>query len=230
MNIKTIRTLVVQFSTPLQSWQISAFRGAIIEKVGREHTLFNNHLDENKFHYRYPLVQYKSIRKKPAILCLGDGVDEIHKFFNQPSWEINLNGERVVLEIERLDLKNFPLKMETQSQTYQLRQWLGLNTKNFKRYENLPDELDRLEMLEKILVGNMLSFAKGMDWYIEEEVKIRITKIQKTKMIKYKNTSLKAFDVEFKTNVSLPYYIGLGKGASKGFGVIYPINNKNKIK
>jgi hypothetical protein len=31
---------------------------------------------------------------------------------------------------------------------------------------------------------------------------------------------MQAFDVEFKTNVSLPDYIGLGKGASTGFGVV----------
>jgi CRISPR/Cas system endoribonuclease Cas6 (RAMP superfamily) len=29
-----------------------------------------------------------------------------------------------------------------------------------------------------------------------------------------------AFDILFKTNVSLPNYIGLGKGASTGFGMV----------
>lgn len=226
--MKKIKTLLVEFDNTLKPWETSAFRGAIIEKVGREHLLFNHHLDDQKYLFRYPLIQYKSIRQKPTILCLGDGVDEIHKFFNKSSWEVDLLERKIDLTIDQLQLGSFELKISPQILTYNLRHWFALNSKNYRAFDSLSDDLERMEMLEKVLVGNILSFAKGMEWYIEEEVKVRITKIKGTKMIKYKNTSLKAFDVEFKTNVNLPYYIGLGKGASKGFGVIYPINKKNK--
>jgi len=203
---------------------ISAFRGAIIEKVGRENLLFNHHIDNNTLLYRYPLIQYKSIRRKPAILCLGDGVDEIHKLFNKSSWEIDLRGKKTNLVIDNLNLNNFRLNIWDKSFDYRLYNWFALNEKNYQRYNSLTSEMDRMEMLERILIGNILAFAKGMDWHVEQEIRVRIREIRNTKQLKYKNTHLMAFDVNFSSNVFLPNFIGLGKGASHGYGVVQIIN------
>ena len=35
-----------------------------------------------------------------------------------------------------------------------------------------------------------------------------------------------AFDVEFKTNMSIPEFIGLGKNASLGYGIVTIIRDK----
>jgi hypothetical protein len=54
--------------------------------------------------------------------------------------------------------------------------------------------------------------------------------MEATGMMKYKGISFAAFDVLFKTNVSLPNYTGLGKGVSHGFGtVVRMYNNEEKI-
>lgn len=218
--MKTIRTLLVSFDNNVPHHNISAFRGAIIEKVGRENLLFNHHIDNNTLLYRYPLIQYKSIRRKPAILCLGDGVDEIHKLFNKSSWEIDLRGKKTDLVIDNLNLNNFRLNIWDKSFDYRLYNWFALNEKNYQRYNSLTSEMDRLEMLERILIGNILAFAKGMDWHVEQEIRVRIREIRNTKQLKYKNTHLMAFDVNFSSNVFLPNFIGLGKGASHGYGVV----------
>ena len=47
-----------------------------------------------------------------------------------------------------------------------------------------------------------------------------MNKTFKAKNIKYKNTHLLAFNLDFSTNVFLPNYIGLGKGASHGYGMV----------
>lgn len=225
MSHKTIRTLVVKFNVPLQPWEVSAFRGAIIEKVGREHLLFNHHISDDKFLYRYPLIQYKSIAKKPGIVCLGDGVEEIHKLFNKSTWEIDLKGKKVNLDIDDMRLSNFTLNLWDKSFSYRLHNWLALSEKNFSRIKSLQTEMDQLEMLEKILIGNILSFAKGIEWDITNPIKVRIHQILRTKNLKYKNTHLLGFDVEFSTNVSLPLHLGLGKGVSHGFGTVWTRRN-----
>src|SRR5699024_9615089 len=92
--------------------------------------------------------------------------------------------------------------------------------KNYRKYKKIKDQISRIEMMERILIGNILAFAKGVDWHIEEKINLRIGKIRKTKNISYKNTRLLAFDIDFKTNVHLPPYVGLGKGVSQGFGMI----------
>lgn len=228
--MKKLRTLLVKFENELPSWETSAFRGAIIEKVGRENLLFNHHIDDTQYLYKYPLVQYKSIRNQPAVLCLGDGVDEIHKLFNQSSWEINLKGNKMDLVIDKLDLGNFTLNVWDKSYPYILTNWFGLNVANFKKYQETQSEIEKTEMLEKILIGNLLSFAKGVSWDIDKEIKVRIHEIKKTKQLKYKNTHLMAFNLDFSSNVFLPNYIGLGKGASHGFGMVRMKRNNEKTK
>lgn len=226
--MKKIRTLLVQFDNELSHYEVSAFRGAVIEKVGRENILFNHHLDDTKYLFKYPLIQYKSIRKRPAVLCLGEGVEEIHKLFNQSTWGINLKGNKVDLKIDKLDLGNFTLNVWDKSEQYRLFNWIALNGENFKRFTALENEMEKLEMLEKILVGNILSFAKGIGWDVEKEIKVRINKTERTKSINYKNTRLLAFDIEFSTNAFLPNNIGLGKGVSHGYGIVRKVNKKEK--
>lgn len=224
--MKKIRTLTVVFENEINPNLIPAFRGAIIEKVGRENILFNHHLDDDKYLFRYPLIQYKSIRKKPAVLCLGDGVDEIHKLFNQPTWEIRLKEEKIDLKIDRLDLNNTTLNVWDTFFSYRLSRWLALSEKNYQQYKDLSDESSRIKMLEKILVGNILSFSKGLNWKVEKQIKLNIREIKKSRKLEYKGVHLLAFDVNFSANVFLPNYIGLGKGASHGFGVV--LNKKEE--
>lgn len=226
--MKKIRTLLVRFDNELAHYEVSAFRGAVIEKVGRENVLFNHHLDDNKYLFKYPLIQYKSIRKKPAVFCLGEGVDEIHKLFNQQTWEINLKGEQTELKIDQLNLDSFTLNIGDKSKVYQLKNWIALNTGNYRKYITLESDNDKLEMLESILIGNVLSFAKGMNWDVKKEIKVRILSVDKVRNIKYKNTKLFSFDVTFNSNVLLPSYIGLGKGVSRGYGILKRISENNK--
>jgi len=84
---KKIRVLSVLFDTELRASEIPAFRGAMVEKVGKKEILFHNHLPDG-FRYRYPLIQYKTLGRKPAIICIEEGVDQIHKYFEKTDWSI----------------------------------------------------------------------------------------------------------------------------------------------
>ncbi|HLS71795.1 MAG TPA: CRISPR-associated endonuclease Cas6 [Chitinophagaceae bacterium] len=222
-----IRRLTIQFNHPTNLQGVSAFRGAIASKIGKEHSWFHQHLTDGNLAYRYPLIQYKSINSFSSIVCLSHAVDEIHNLFNQDNWEINIKGKKVALEIENLDLGNVTLQVKENSYQYVIKNWLALNDKNYKRYKEYSD-IDQLDMLEKILIGNILAFAKGVDWEIDKEVKLRILNIIKVKSLRYKNTQLMAFDVDFSTNAFLPNFIGLGKGVSHGYGVINHKKNTNR--
>lgn len=226
MPFKKIRTLHISFDTPVSPSKVSAFRGAIIEKAGRENLLFHNHLGNDKYVYKYPLIQYKVIRNQPSIYCLDAGVDHIHRLFEQKSWVINLLGEKVELKVDRLDLKTITLNVWDKSFHYTIANWQALNEENYKKYTKLESLKEKVEMLERILTGNILSFAKGIDWHIEQQVKINISDIKQEKVKRMKDIQVGAFDVAFSCNVFLPNYIGLGKGASTGFGVVKQIKNE----
>ena len=225
--MKKIRILQIIFDTEILGRQISAFRGAIAEKVGLENILFHNHTNSG-FRYSYPLIQYKRINKKAAIICVEQGVDEIYHLFNNPNWNLNLNGEVFKMKIEKLHVNSFNLNVWDKFFHYRIFNWIALNPENHKKYQETDSLIERIGLLENILTANILSFAKGIDWQLESDKKIelKITNILNEKTTIYKEMPRVIFNVEFKTNVFIPQHIGLGKAASHGYGVVYIKKNK----
>lgn len=223
-----VKTLLVSFETALEPDKVSAFRGAVIEKVGREHPAFHNHAGEEGFIYKYPVIQYKIIHNRPSFFCVGEGVDQIHHFFGLKSWDVVVHGEKLNMAIHKLDLNQCTLNVWDKKFNYTLRNWLALNAENYKTFQAITSLKEKTEFLEKKLTGNILSFAKGVGWHIEKQVQVEIQDIKGQKMIRYKGVPLMAFDVAFSTNVFLPNYLGLGKSASHGYGVVYQSKNYSK--
>lgn len=130
-------------------------------------------------------------------------------------------GDRpLTLAVKDMRLNQFTLQAWEHTFRFQFRDWMALNEENYARYQNTPDEIERLELLERILTGNILSMAKGLDWRIEREVRVRILHCSPVRWLRFKGQLLAGFDLDFATNVFLPDWIGLGKGVSIGFGVV----------
>jgi hypothetical protein len=227
--LKRIRYLTIRFDAELARHEITAFRGAIANAVGPQHTLFHNHDDRESggVIYRYPAIQYKRIGRNPLLVCIEEGVDEIHHLFQKQSWELNLNGRPLTLSVADLRLNQYTLQAWEQQFRFQLTDWLALNRSNYEQYQQLTSEPDQLDLLERILRGNILSMAKGLDWHIDREVRVRITHLSPMRRQRYKDQLLSCFDAEFTTNVFLPDWIGLGKGVSIGFGVVKAVRSRN---
>ena len=214
-----IRILDVEFENPIEPWETAAFRGAVIQSVGKNNILFHNHLKKN-YRYAYPLIQYKRIRSKPHLFCIEQGVDEVHHFFENKQEGLILGDRPYELKVDQIRLNKFTMQVWDKTFNYTLYDWLPLNQDNFRNFKELPSEIDRIEFLEKVLTGNILSFAKGIKWNVDKDIKLRIDEIIKTKIISVKGIKREAFGIDFKTNVFLPNHIGLGKNASLGFGVV----------
>ena len=227
--MKKLKTLFVQFENEIPPNLVAAFRGAIIEKVGRENVLFHQHKGDEELFYHYPLIQYKSVGKKASIICLGDGVDEIHKLFEFKKWDITVHEEKILLKINRLDLNTITLNVWEKPFDYTLTNWIALNKQNFEKFLQNDSLAEKCNQLEKLITANILSFAKGVDWTIDKPITTTISNIKGQKTIRYKGVPLAAFDVEFKSNVFLPNFIGLGKSVSHGFGILRMNHKKENI-
>jgi len=176
--MKRIRLLHIEFDTEIEAGEIPAFRSAIIEKVGRENILFHNHLKNDGFLYKYPLIQYKRIGRRPAIICIDFGVDEIHKFFENRNWDIKVNNRWLEMKIAKLNLNQFVMQVWDRPFDYVIRNWIALNQDNYLRYMGLEVNTDRVHFLEKTLTGNILSFAKGIKWTVERQIGLTIKDIK----------------------------------------------------
>lgn len=225
--MKKIRILQVVFDTEIKPYEIPAFRGAIISKVGKENILFHNHLNGNAFLYRYPLIQYKNISNRPAIMCVDYGVDEIHKYFEKKDWDIQIGDRWLDMRIYKLFMNQFIMQVWDKMFQYKINNWIALNQKNYLRYQEKEALSDRIQILENTLKANIISFAKGIDWHIDKPIELKIKQIKEPKPIKFKTKKMMGFDVEFSTNVFLPNYIGLGKAVSKGFGIVRQLKNNH---
>lgn len=215
-----IRILKIQFLAEIEAYEIPAFRGAIIAKAGPDHILFHNHLNDREYLYGYPVIQYKRIGRNPALLCLDYGLDDIKHLFQNGDLEVQIGPRPVRLEIKDLHLQTFSLAIEPTVFSYRLYNWLALNQENFEKFREISDPISKSIFLENILIGNILSFAKGVRWSISEDISLRIDEVAKQKIVPYKQQKLVAFDIVFRTNVQLPDFLGLGKGVSLGFGTI----------
>lgn len=220
--MKTLRVLSLTFKTELEPWEVAAFRSAVIEIAGREYILFHNHKDDN-YLYEYPRIQYKRIGKKAAIVCLEEGIDELHHFFDRKGRVALIGDKEIELEVERLKLYPFRFTLTPQPLPYKIKNWVALNEENYEKFRITNDIQQTLEMLSKILTGNIISMAKSIDWTVDGTIETHITQLSFPKIVKIKNTKMTTFEAHFETNVTLPSYIGLGKSVSKGFGVVIPL-------
>ena len=152
----------------------------------------------------------------------------IGKFFSSCNFDVTLGNRRVTLEVESVRAYKTLVQVWDSMFAYHLRKWLPLNQENYRQYEALDSIVERYAFLERLLTGNILSFAKSMGVYFDKQVECKITSADEPRLLRYKGVKMMSFDVEFKTNVSLPDYIGLGKGVSLGFGTVVSENKNNK--
>lgn len=217
--MRKIRVLRVIFDEKIKSYEVPALRGAIIAKVGQKHILFHNHEGDN-YRYAYPLIQYKQLYGNAAMVCIGEGVEEIHRFFSSPNWELEISGRTLPMKIKQLEMNDFTLQVWNQTFDYELRDWIALNPHSYQEYRHLTDDSARQNFLAKKLIGNILSFAKGIDWHIDKEISLQITSPIISSNLRVKDVQMMGFSLRFRTNVSLPYGMGLGKSVSLGYGVV----------
>lgn len=219
MNENRNRILVVTFANDLPARDLPLFRGAVADTVGREHVLFHNHQGD-KLRYRYPLVQYKRIGGKAALVCLGEGADDVGQFFANNTAPLHIGGRSEMFTVQKVSPRTVLTQIWQDMFAYTIRKYLPLNQDNYKKYVAMDSLAEQYALLERCLTGNILSFAKSMGIHFEATVMVKITQVLGTKTYRYKGVKLQGFDLVFKTNVSLPDYIGLGKSVSLGFGTI----------
>ncbi len=214
-----IKYLQLVFKNALQPYDIRHFRKAISKVVGEESDLFHNHGDSG-FIYRYPLIQYKTFHKCASIIALNEGTEVIHYLFQKGLDQVEFAQFEQALEIQTINANKYNIQLWQDLIDYRIRNWFALNEENHKAYNDLELLKEKIEFLEKTLTANLLGFLTAMDYQAEEPVKVEITKMLGERFVKFKEIKVLTFDLEFKSNVSIPSAVGIGKAASVGFGII----------
>lgn len=219
--MKYIRTLTVLTDADIRQNEISLFRGAVIHSLGEHpNVYFHNHLDDDKFRYSYPLIQYKRLEGKAAIVCVEDGVDIIGQFLTEVDGTLTIGDRQITCNTGRIQPARILVQTWEEMFNYHISRWLPLNSQNYQRYKDIDGVVEKVSFLENILKANLLSMLKGLDIHLEKELILKITEISKSYLIYNKGIKMMAFNADFKCNLSIPNNIGIGKNASIGCGIM----------
>ena len=211
LNICRLELLNIKMK-PRDSEKIRGYLGNKYDELD----ILHNHKND-KFIYRYPKVQYKIIKNKPIILGINEGSniisniginDDMLIIGDKP---INTFEKKISINNNEYGIANDYIKYEF------LSPWIALNQKNIDIYRN-SSEMEKEEILKKILIGNIISMSKGLNYTVSDQVKcwINLRKVN----INIKDIKHIGFMGEFKVNFNIPDYFGIGKNVSNGLGTI----------
>ncbi len=197
--------------------EISKIRGYIGNKF-IEHPEFHNHLEKN-FNYSYPSIQYKSIEGQFHILAFGSAIQLIYQIL--PEMQEFIIDESIV-KIDEISIKKEKIDIAVTNDFHVYKfisPYFAFNQENYRKFKELESLKEKNQMINKILIGNILSALKGFGIWVDEKIYADFY-MDKIKTIHFKGVNVIGIEGEFATNINFPDYIGLGKGISRGNGVI----------
>ena len=174
---------------------------------------FHHHSDNS---YHYPLIQYKRIDKKLAVIGIGEFADVV---FDKMSDLDHITTQDQKTSLTNIELQNTTYYPKEVTSKYKFTSpWIALNKENYVKYSLLAKK-DQKQFLEKILVGNILSMLKGIEIFTDQKITVKINNYKSITTTVHQNKFV-GFFCEWYSSITLPEYCGLGKSISKGFGVV----------
>ena len=211
--------LIVRFKNQINQSEIPLFAEKIVRRIIKSGNVSN-------YPYYYPMIQCKRINGRAAIICIGEGTESIGNFFASAGGQANIGDKETPMEIDTVKAEKTTVQAWDNDFIYTIRKYLPLSPENNMRYQEISDKNIRMDFLNKIIRRHLLFFAKSIGIHFDREVTCKVTELEEKANVKYKNHTFASFDLRFRTNVSLPNYIGLGIGVNHGFGIVARIRSQ----
>ena len=159
----------LRFPRALSPGEATHLRGFFGQEFSDE-VLLHQHEAEGKLRYAYPKVQFKVIDRTAHVLGLAEGAALVTRLWSEVD-QAQIGTEVLpVLEASLIRRRETLGEAET-SLIYRFRTpWLGLNQGNHVRYEAMLDRESRRALLERTMVGNCLSLAKGFGHRVQARI------------------------------------------------------------
>lgn len=198
----------------------TTLRGSIAGKFPNNPFLHNH--SEKGFIYTYPKIQYKIIDKIPMILGIGEVSESVEEI--SIIEYLFLKDKQYLIVDRKLLRENSSFGITNEKIHYKfLTPWLALDEESYKRYRKRNPE-ERQKQLESILVGNIISMAKGLEYVITDTITavVDVKEVQTS----LKGTPMLGFLGTFSVNFEIPDYWGIGKSVSRGFGTVVKVESR----
>lgn len=174
----------------------------------------------NELIYKHPLIQYKVFGGSALVVGLKEGA---YLLKAMPKLEnLEIYHEKYPILKQNIVNNVIPFGLTDGMVRYSFTTpWIALNEENYESYLMLRKKPESIKtLLERILVGNILSMSKGLGYVVKDKVQVK-AKLVETGTINVKEGfELMAFNGEFDINFFIPDFWGIGKFSSKGYGTV----------
>ena len=204
--------------------RISLDESELLEKHKIDPVIFSNEKIENgeiKRIVTYPLIQYNCSNNKAMISAIGDGAKAMKLLFEKAVY-INWMGRQLnfPLAIIAQTEQRLNIKLPEKITRYRINGWMpfkekytnadGNKVSAFKEWQNIPYEVERLQLLERKLTNNLVTVCKQLKLEIQHTLMVRIVSKHGEAWPENNGVAQKTFDLTIETNIKLPEGIGIG--------------------
>jgi hypothetical protein len=213
---------VVDFTTirhdlgiPMTMAHARWLRGAVIRRANRPE--FHHHGDDGLIHQQ-PLIRYDVSTGLAELAGIAGGALLLRSL---PAFDAFTLGRETV-HVRRRDVDSGRVEIGPTADAFRYRfltPYLGLNQDNHRQWERGTGN-ERRRLLERVVIGNMLSLSKSIGLHVSErlfaEVDLRPWGLQVLKP----GVELLGFEGSIRINYWLPLRWGIGKSSARGFGTL----------
>ena len=152
-----------------------------------------------------PSIQYRVIKGQAAIFSCGEGVDNsLRMWLLSRQGSFKLGNREMPLLISGMEEKIHTLSLLPTPKLYRIMDYLPLNTENYLRWKRAESLHERIELLERILAGNIITFVHHLGWRLPDRLEVKLMAIREMKTITVHGTQRIAFNLIYKANIDLP--------------------------
>ncbi len=202
--------------TPRETPKLRGYIGNFFQKYDIIH---NHNVQSGKPIYRYPLVQFKVVNRVSTIIAVTEkGLEIFYEIFLKLN-EIDLGNRKIPLNEKEIEVEEVQFGDSDNRVRYEFNSpWIGLNQKNYLKFRSLENYKQRRKLLSGVLIGNVLSMAKYLDYTVKNRLEASLDLYPCD--VNFKGKQLMGFLGRFELNFVIPQYLGIGKSVSRGFGVL----------
>ncbi len=174
--------------------------------------------------YKHPLIQYKILGGSALVVGLKEGAYLLKAIPRIEFLEIYFQKYFISKQDITTHVLDFGSTEDMNRYSF-VTPWVGLNEENYDKYIRFKkNPTEAKPLLNKILVGNLLSMSKSLGYVVKDRIRV-ISHLEEGQPIEAKEgVNLSTFKGEFEANFVIPDLWGIGKFSSRGFGTIKSCN------
>lgn len=205
-------------------FSLDELRSFLNKKLAEYSALCRN--DTAGFIHRYPVLPCKQVKGDLIVTGISQGAGCLCQLTRDQA-ELGAGESTCRITARDPAIRPEPFGVVDTVTPYEfLTPWLALNQQNAKKFYDLNGKPPRDAFMQKLLTAQLNTLAKSLDYEIT--VPITCTAKVRFKRERIDRENVMVFLGKFRTNLTIPDFLGIGQSVSQGYGTIKRITEDPK--